>query len=632
MMLALLYSAAAFAGAQRPRYPTKLSPEIRQRFNEANELYNGGNLDAADRAFAAFIADFEYNELTDEAKFKRGEIRFRRNRYGEALGYYRSAGDGIYNPKITPQVQLKGGLALYELKRYGEAIDIISGIRRQDASPALLARADSLGMLAARDAGWEGKRTARFALFLLDDYIDLGPYRDELRGKPHIVSYENVKKFVDHWVNDPSITQEDIDALPRESYAKKPSGGYVLYKEALVQQRYGNMKVANRLLKKFVHAYPKNEYHDRAKALLAETSVRTGAVGFKVGVILPLSGRYRVYGESVLHGIECALGIYKPCEGPGTGIQIVVKDSRGSPASAVEAVKDLAEQDVQAIIGPLLSATVAPAATESQRLGIPMISVSQRSGVASIGDFIFRNSVTSKSQVNSLVSYSARKKGIKRYFIFYPLNKKGEEFKRLFSDAVHSAGGKITASKGYYPKAQDLTGQIRDMRFQANQIDLTGAPSKNYEAIFLPGSPWAAAYIAPMLAMMGMENVRLLGTMRWNDPNLIKRGGKYLEGALFVQAFDKAGNNPRVLAFVDQYTRAYGSEPTLLEGLGYDSMKMLLNASAQGAHKRETIRDVLVNFDGFDGVTGRITFDETGDAKRMLTVMEVRHGKAHSVQ
>lgn len=629
-MIALVCaSSAAFAGAQRPRYPTKLSPEIRERFNEADNLYNQGNLDAADRAFAAFIADFEYNELTDDAKFKRGEIRFKRKRYGEALSYYRSAGDGIYNPKVTPQVQLKGGLALYELKRYGETIDIISGIRRQDAPPALLARADSLGMLAARDAGWEGKRTARFALFLLDDYIDLGPSRDELRGVPHVVSYENTMKFVRHWIDDTSITQEDIDALPRESYAKKPSGGYVLYKEALVKQRHGDMKEAHRLFKKFARAYPKNEYHDRAESLLAETTARTGAVSFKVGVILPLSGRYRVYGESILHGIECALGIYKPCEGPG-GIQLVVKDSRSSPASAVEAVKDLAEQDVQVIIGPLLSATVTSAATQAQQLGIPLISVSQRSGVASIGDFIFRNSVTSRSQVDSLVNYSTGKKGIKRYFIFYPLNKKGEEFKRLFSDAVRAAGGRITASKGYYPKAQDLTGQIRDMRFQTDQIDMTEAPKKNYEAIFLPGSPWAAAYIAPMLAMMGMENVRLLGTMRWNDPNLIKRGGKYLDGALFVQAFDKAGNNPRVRAFVDQYSRAYGTEPTLLDALGYDSMKMLLNASAQGAHKRETIRDVLVNLSGFDGVTGTVTFDENGDARRTLTVMEVKNGKAQS--
>lgn len=626
----LLTSCATSGSAKRPTYPTRLSPEMRTQFNEADALYNGGNYDAADKAYQSYITEFEYNELTDEAKFKRGEIRFRRKRYSEALPFYRSASSGTYNPHITPKAHLRAAEVLYHLKRYGEVIDEISRIRREDTPPEIRVRADSLGMLAARKAGWPGKRNVRFALFLIDDYIDLGGDESRLADRNNVVARNDALRFVRYWVDDDTVTQADLDALPKDSYRKKPSGGYLLYKEAQVAQRYGNLDEANRLYKKYVHSYPKHEYYAKANEMLSETSARTGKASFKVGVILPNSGKYRIYGESVRRGIECALGLYEPCRGP-EGIQMVIRDSQGSPTLAAKAVDELAEEDVQVIIGPLLSATVTSAASRAQSLGIPLITISQRSGIASIGNYIFRNSVTSKSQVDSLVNYTSGKRGMKRYFILYPDNNKGEEFRFLFVEAVQKAGGRIVGSKSYNPQSQDLAVQLRGMHSQDDRIDLTQAGKVRYDAIFLPGSAWAAAFFAPMLAMMGMENVTLLGTMRWNDPGLIMRGGKYLDGAIFVQAFDKSSPNIRVRSFVDKFRAAYNVEPTLLEGLGYDSMKMILKSSGQGAHKRNTIRDALSKLIDYEGVTGRISFDPEGNAIRKLNVMRIQNGTAKKV-
>ena len=38
-----------------------------------------------------------------------------------------------------------------------------------------------------------------------------------------------------------------------------------------------------------------------------------------------------------------------------------------------------------------------------------------------------------------------------------------------------------------------------------------------------------------MLNYYNVEGVTLLGTNIWNQPSLIKRGQKYVEGALFVE-------------------------------------------------------------------------------------------------
>lgn len=622
----------AFAAASRPDYPEHLSPEIKQSFEAADQLYRSGNKKAADEAFDQFIENYEYNKFTDAARFLRGEIRFEQKKYNEALPFYRAATEGIYSPLITPNAYLKSGLALYHLKQYGGAIDKVSQISREDTPPDLLIRADSVGLLAGKKSGWPSKRLVRFALFLTDDYIALGGQTDKLKGYGNIVSEEDAHTFMTKWISDTTITQNDIDVLPKASYAKKPSGGYLLYKEALVAKQDGDMKKATKLFKKFTTGYPKNSYYASAKTQLTESSARAGYASFKVGIILPLSGKYRVFGESVLHGIECAVGLYTPCEGP-KGMQLVVKDSRGSSAAAAEAVDALADEGVEAIIGPMLSATVSLAANRAQHIGIPLITLSQRSGIAAMGDFIFRNSVTSKSQVKSIVDYTVSKKKMKRFFVLYPNNRKGEEFRELFSMAVKDAGGRVVSSHAYNPRSQDIAGELRGMQFVSGSVDTTQEKGKSsFDAIFLPGSAWAAIAISPILAMRGMDNVQLIGTMRWNDPNFYKRGGKYLNGAIFVVAFDRGSNDSTSHAFVERFTQAYKVEPTLLEALGYDSMKLLLAASAQGAHSRPSIRNVLKGISQYRGTTGSLTVDKNGDVQRELTIMQIKNGEAVAVE
>jgi len=630
-ILTIASAASAQAAASRPDYPEHLSPEIRQSFDAADQLYRSGNKKAADQAFEQFIANNEYNELTDAARFLRGEIRFEKKKYNEALPFYRAATEGIYSPLITPNAYLKSGLALYRLKNYGAAIDQVSKISRQDTASDVRVRADSVGLLAGKKSGWPSKRLVRFALFLVDDYIELGGSTEKLKGHRDIVSEKDARDFVTTWINDNTVVESNIEALPKASYAKKPSGGYLLYKEALVARQDGDMKRATKLFKRFTNGYPKNTYYAVAKAQLSESSARAGFSSFKVGIILPLSGKYRVFGESVLHGIECAVGLYTPCEGP-EGMQLVVKDSRGSAATAAEAVDALAEEKVEAIIGPMLSATVTSAANRAQQIGIPLIALSQRSGIAEIGDFIFRNSVTSKSQVNSLVDYTVKQKRMKRFFVLFPKNRKGEEFRDLFSMAAKDAGGRVVSSLSYNPRGQDIVSELRGLQFHTGNIDTTQKGKRAYDAIFLPGSAWAATVIAPMLAMRDVTGMQLIGTMRWNDPNFYKRGGKYLNGAIFVVAFNRGSEDLITHEFMERFTQAYKVEPTLLEALGYDSMKLMLAASAQGVRSRPSLRDVLKGITHYKGVTGELKVDENGEIQRKLTIMQIKNGKAEAVE
>ena len=132
--------------------------------------------------------------------------------------------------------------------------------------------------------------------------------------------------------------------------------------------------------------------------------------------------------------------------------------------------------------------------------------------------------------------------------------------------------------------------------------------------------------------MGGIEGIQLLGTMRWSESTAVKKGAKYLEGSVYVSALDKNSSDTETRNFFERYQKAYNAEPTLLEGLGYDSMRLILDASANGARKRETIKKTLADIKGFHGATGVITMDENRDVRRTLKVMRIKGGQASVVE
>ena len=106
-----------------------------------------------------------------------------------------------------------------------------------------------------------------------------------------------------------------------------------------------------------------------------------------------------------------------------------------------------------------------------------------------------------------------------------------------------------------------------------------------------------------------------------------------VEGALFVSSFFKEAPDPVVSSFVSRFTQAYGVEPTLLEALGYDTMRMITSAvTERGAFRRNSMRDALSRTNDFAGVAGKTTFGERGDAKRRMWILTVRGGRIEALQ
>ena len=81
------------------------------------------------------------------------------------------------------------------------------------------------------------------------------------------------------------------------------------------------------------------------------------------------------------------------------------------PKSVGRAVQELQQENVAAIIGPLLK--VNEAGLAAQELQIPLIALTQKSDFPLQGDYLFSNFITPEMQVKTLGSYLFNELNIK---------------------------------------------------------------------------------------------------------------------------------------------------------------------------------------------------------------------------
>jgi ABC-type branched-subunit amino acid transport system substrate-binding protein/outer membrane protein assembly factor BamD (BamD/ComL family) len=386
--------------------------------------------------------------------------------------------------------------------------------------------------------------------------------------------------------------------------------GYLTYEVALREVAEERYEDALRTLSQFEIAFPGHPFRSQAEALRREVAgyyEEAGVGGPAVGVLLPLSGAYQVYGNKALRSIEFALAR----SGRGDRVRLVVEDSGSDPATAVAAVEALSRENVIGVIGPIIAAE--EAARTAQDFGLPIITLSQKIGITETGDYVFRHFLTPAMQVRSLAEHAVRKLGIDQFAVLYPDEKYGVTFMNLFWTEVTAFGGNVIAVEPYDTGLTDFGGPIRNI-----------ARNRGVQAVFIPDAPQKAGLIVPQLAYYEMGGAQLLGTNLWHSDKLVRMAGRFVQGAICPDVFYAGSAAPGVAEFVREFEGAMGEPPNFIDALAYDTGRLVLKLAANPAvETRNAFRDALYRMQPHRGVTGTTAFDETGEAVKSLFLLRV---------
>ena len=568
------------------------------------ELYRAGRSEEAVRLLRGLVVTETAVDRQVAALLTLGRIYHDLGQYREALLYLQR----IPATKRSPQVQLLEGAVRIAQGEAAMAVPLLKGLEGSGLTPG----DERLRLQALADGATRLNQPLQALFFLYralsqPQLTDPGPLLQQGHGLLQRLQESELAEAAFMFAGSP-LGEDARLQLAKGMLARNDPAAARAQLEAVLA---GGV------------AFP---WREEARQLLAGLSGPQAAVAPRsIGVALPLSGRYGPFGEQVRRGMELALEL-RPLNPP---LQLDIRDTTGDAGTAARLVSALARSpQILALAGPLTGSEAAAAAIQAQKERLPMLTLSQRDGLAETGDMVFRNSMTGRLQVQALLRHAMDGQGLRRFAILFPENRSGQEFRDLFTQGVKLRGGAVVASQGYAESETDLRSQIRRLQgLEPNAAD-PGKVKAKFDALFIPDYADRIGQLVPQLGFYGFEPVQLLGINGWNSPDLVRIGGAAVEGAVFVDGFFRDSPAPAVRSFVERYLQKYGEEPSILAAQGFDIVGMLLTAlEAPGVRSREELRQALAGLQNYPGVTGTTSFDSQGDAAKGLFLLQVRDGQ-----
>ena len=226
-------------------------------------------------------------------------------------------------------------------------------------------------------------------------------------------------------------------------------------------------------------------------------------------------------------------------------------------------------------------------------------------------DFIFRACFIDPFQGKVAAKFALENLKVKTSAILYDVgNDYVKGLAEFYRDNFTAGGGKILVYESY---------QRDDADFSAL---LTKVKQANPEVLYIPDYYNKVGLIAKQARQLGIKAV-LMGGDGWDSPDMIKIAGDAINGGYFTNHYSPDDPRLEVQEWVKKYEAKYGSKPDALATLAYDATCLMLQAvKLANSSKPADIRDAMQNFKGIQTVSGRISFDASGNPIKSAVILK----------
>jgi len=348
-----------------------------------------------------------------------------------------------------------------------------------------------------------------------------------------------------------------------------------------------------------------------------------------LGLVVPLSGRKQALGLAVARGATVSLAATDPAvvSAPGgspEGFEIQVRDDQQGASRAI--VSLAIEERVIGLVGtPSLEAAEA-----AHRYGLPFLALSDKKPEAESTTFQL---VHAPHQRVRALALAAHARHITRFAILRPETESARLVAEAFADAVSQFGGTVVSEQTYAARTTTFSAGIRELK------------RSSFEAVFVPEDARRLELIAPAFAVEDLwispaealteapqstaedeaprVPIVLLSTARGLSDRLLKRVGRYVQGALLAPGFYADPASAAGMSFVSEFEQAFKRRPGATEAYGFDGVQLLRTCVDRGARTSEEVIQMLEH-DAFEGATGHFRFSADHTRADEALVYEVR--------
>lgn len=351
----------------------------------------------------------------------------------------------------------------------------------------------------------------------------------------------------------------------------------------------------------------------------------------KIGVIAPLSGDLSALGKGIQHSVELAVMQANEANAvPGWEIKVEPVDDEGKAEVGKNGATKLASDDeVAAVVGNLNSSVSQQTQPVFAAANIVQISPANTGPALTMGADLksrpyksfFRTCTTDIIQ-GKFAAQFLLDQGIKSVATIHDKKTYGQGLVTYFTEAFKAGGGTIVAAETINPDESNYGPVVSKV-----------APSKP-QAVYYGGEYPQAGPLSQQMKAAGL-NVPLMGGDGIYDPTFIQLAGAPSNGDLATSVGEPTEKSEAGKKFLADYEAANFAEPAAAYGgYSYDAAKAIIEGLKVALKDAEDVKGqrlAIVDAVGkvsFDGVTGKVGFDEFGDTTvKVISGYKVEGGK-----
>ncbi len=344
----------------------------------------------------------------------------------------------------------------------------------------------------------------------------------------------------------------------------------------------------------------------------------------KIGAIFAVTGGAAYLGapeaktaEMVVADINTKGGIL------GRKIELVLKDSAGSPEKTVSFAKQLIEEEqVSAIVGPTTSGETMQIKELCEKAQMPLLSCAAAEGIVEpVASFVFKTP-QKDNYVTELIFKTMKDMGISKVGALAENTGFGNSGKAQLEKYAPNYGIEIAISETYDKDATDLTAV------------LTKVQAKGVQALVNWSIVPAQSIVAKNMKQLGM-NIPLFQSHGFGNIKYVQAAGEAAEGIIFpcgrlLIAENLPDSHPQkavLLKYKKDYEAKYQEDVSTFGGHAFDALLIVFEAIKKaGTTDRTKIREAIENIQNFPGTGGVFSFSKTDhnglgpDSLELLTV------------
>jgi branched-chain amino acid transport system substrate-binding protein len=342
---------------------------------------------------------------------------------------------------------------------------------------------------------------------------------------------------------------------------------------------------------------------------------------FALAFVGPLTGPNANLGINIRDGMRVAI---EEATEEHEDFTFTIKefDTQGDPAQAPgQKDKYIPDESIIAVVGPTFSGETRAVLPDLQQAGLVMISASATNVTLPTDpatDVFHRIIPDDGVQAQGIADYVTSKLKPKKIALIHDNTDYGKGLWEGVVKLLTDAGIDTSTTDAIDPKSQNYSVAVNKVK------------AANVDMVFYGGYYNEAGRLKKQLADAEVDSTFISGDGSLDPGFVVSSGAPGGEGALLTCPCRLATPDLEGAPgeFATKYKDLIGKDPGTYSSEGYDAASILIEGIVAGNDTRQKLLTYVESFEGFDGISKRVEFEENGNVKAGdVFVYEVKGGK-----